>query len=198
MSTHPSFSIVDVGTISITTFTNIYDIVVPLALVLSAVVGLFLTVTRLGKSMRAVASNFELARVTGIRLSIVVPFMWVIAGGLAGLGGVFLGIYTAVTPVLGSSLLLQIFAVVIIAGLTSMSGTVIGGYIVGFAEDPVIAALNNFFGVPFTFEPLLPFAMILVVLIFRPTGLTPNMMSGFAYARRWLHRSKPKVPIEGE
>jgi len=37
---------------------------------------------------------------------------------------------------------------------------------------------------------LLPFAMILVVLMFRPTGLTPNMMSGIAYARRWLNRSK--------
>ncbi|TLY15832.1 MAG: branched-chain amino acid ABC transporter permease [Thaumarchaeota archaeon] len=198
LSTHPSVSIVVVGSIGTTPITNIYEIVVPLALVLSAVVGLFLTVTRLGKSMRAVASNFELARVTGIRLSIVVPFMWVIAGGLAGLGGVFLGIYTAVTPVLGSSLLLQIFAVVIIAGLTSMSGTVIGGYIVGFAENTLMAALNNFFGVPFTFEPLLPFAMILVVLMFRPTGLTPNMMSGIAYARRWLNRSKTKVPKEGE
>src|SRR5207253_8529821 len=136
----------------------------------SAVLGLFLTATRLGKSMRAVASNFELARVTGIRLSVVVTFMWVIAGGLAGLGGVFLGVYTAVTPVLGSSLLLQIFAVVIIAGLTSMSGTVIGGDIVGLAEDTVVAGLNNLFWGRFTFRALPPFPKVLVVSMFRTAG----------------------------
>jgi branched-chain amino acid transport system permease protein len=165
--------------------------------VLSAVVGLFLAVTRLGKSMRAIASNFELARITGIRLTIVVTVMWVIAGGLAGLGGVFLGIYTAVTPVLGSSLLLEIFAVVIIAGLTSMGGTVIAGYIVGFAENTVMAVLNNFLGISYSYEPLLPFAMILVVLMFRPTGLTPNVTSGVVYIRRALNRSRSTEAGEG-
>src|SRR5207245_8993929 len=92
LSTHPSVSIVVVGSIGTTPITNIYEIVVPLALVLSAVVGLFLTVTRLGKSMRAVASNFELARVTGMRLSVVVPFMWDLVCGSAGPGVVLLGL----------------------------------------------------------------------------------------------------------
>lgn len=184
LQSHPHVPIVVTGFIGTAEVTNIYEITIPLALVLSAIVGVFLTVTTLGKSMRAVASNFDLARISGIKLTRVVNTMWFLAGGLAGLGGVFLGVYTSVTPVLGFDVLLQIFSVVIIAGLTSMSGTVIGGYVVGFSENTVMDILNRYFGVNFIYKPILPFALIIIVLLFKPTGITPNATSGVAYIRK--------------
>jgi branched-chain amino acid transport system permease protein len=154
--------------------TNIELVAIPLALILSGLLGAFLTYTRTGISMKAVAINFDLARVSGIKISIVVIVMWIISGGLAGIGGAIFGIYTVATPVLGFDVLLEIFTVVIIAGLTNMTGTVIGGYLVGFAENTIAQALYIYFGVPLTYTPILPFAIMIAVLMFRPSGITPN------------------------
>lgn len=189
LQTHPQETISVIGSVESTNVTNIQVLAIVLAPILTGAVGLFLTVTQTGKSMRAVASNFDLARISGINLSRVINVMWVLAGGLAGLGGVFLGIYTIVTPIMGFQVLLDIFAVVIIAGLTSMGGTVLGGYIVGLSENLVMDVLHNFFDVSLTYKPMLPFALIIVVLLFKPTGLTPNTMSGFDYIMKFIRRS---------
>jgi neutral amino acid transport system permease protein len=158
-----------------------------LAIVVSGLLAIFLNFTHLGKSMRAIANNVDLARISGINVSYAVNIMWIIAGGLGGLGGVVLGAYTfSVTPVLGFNTLLDIFAVVIIAGLTSFVGTIIGGYLVGFSTNTIIEALYTYFNVPLTYAPLLPFAMIVVVLMVKPTGLAPNSQSGIALLRRVL------------
>jgi branched-subunit amino acid ABC-type transport system permease component len=164
--------------------TNIELIAIPLALILSGLVGAFLTYTRMGISMKAVAINFDLARVSGIRISVVVVIMWIIAGGLAGIGGAIFGIYTVATPVLGYDILLEIFTVVIIAGLTSMTGTVLGGYVVGFAENTIAQALYIYFGVPLTYTPVIPFALMIAVLMFRPSGITPNFQRLIDYFRK--------------
>lgn len=164
--------------------TNIEVIAIPLALVLSGLIGIFFTYTRMGISMKAVAINFDLARVSGVRISVVVVIMWIIAGGLAGVGGAIFGIYTVATPVLGYDILLEIFTVVIIAGLTSMTGTVIGGYVVGFAENTIAQALYIYFGVPLTYTPVIPFALMIGVLMFRPSGITPNFQRLIDYFRK--------------
>lgn len=191
LDVHPSFTIEVVANIGKTSITNIEAITIPLAILISILLGVFLNRSVPGKSMRAIASNLELARVTGVKFSSIVTMMWIIAGGLAGLGGVFLGVYTSVTPVLGFNVLLEIFAVVIIAGLTSMSGTILGGYIVGAAENFIMTLLANSFGLPFTFKPILPFAMILVVLMFKPTGLTPNVAGALLSLVKKLRRAEP-------
>lgn len=175
LQAHPSIKLVVVAQVFGTAINNVEVIAIVLAVALSSLLGLMLGFTSVGRQMRAIASNAELARVSGVRVSFIIPLMWVIAGGLAGVGGVFLGVYTSVTPVLGFNVLLQIFAVVIIAGLTSFSGTVVGGYFVGLAENATIAFLANYFSVPFTYKPMLPFALILIVLLFKPEGITPNV-----------------------
>jgi len=154
--------------------TNIELVAIPLALILSGLLGAFLTYTRTGISMKAIAINFDLARVSGIKISTIVVVMWIISGGLAGIGGAIFGIYTVATPVLGYDVLLEIFTVVIIAGLTNMTGTVIGGYLVGFAENTIAQALYIYFGVPLTYTPIIPFALMIAILMFRPSGITPN------------------------
>ncbi len=164
--------------------TNVEAIAIPLAIIVSLALGGFLTFTRMGISMRAVAVNFDLARVSGIKINRVVLVMWVIAGGLAGVGGSIFAVYTVATPDMGFNILLEIFTVVIIAGLTSMSGTIVGGYLVGFAENTVMQALYIYFGVPLTYEPILPFAIMVAVLILRPTGISPNFHKLADYFRK--------------
>ncbi len=186
LDTQQDISIYNIVSVFSAPISNIYAIAIVLAIVTSALLAIFFNFTHLGKSMRAIANNFDLARISGINVSFAVNIMWIIAGGLGGLGGVFLGTYTVVTPVLGFNTLLDIFAVVIIAGLTSFVGTIIGGYLVGFSTNTIIQALYVYFGVPFGYAPLIPFAMIVVVLLVKPTGLAPNSQSGIAFFRKLL------------
>ncbi|MDA4130220.1 MAG: branched-chain amino acid ABC transporter permease [Thaumarchaeota archaeon] len=180
----PKIPVYVVGYFYNASITNIELITIPLALIVSLALGGFLTFTRIGTSMRAVAINFDLARISGIRISRVVALMWIIGGGLAGIGGAVFGIYTVATPDMGYTVLLEIFTVVIIAGLTSMSGTIIGGYLVGFAENTVAQALYIYFGVPLTYEPLLPFGIMILVLLVRPSGISPNFQKMIDYFRK--------------
>ncbi|MGI0084857.1 MAG: branched-chain amino acid ABC transporter permease [Nitrososphaerales archaeon] len=180
----PNIRVVVVGNFAGASITNIEIIAIPLALILSGLLGVFLTYSRIGISMKAVAINFDLARVSGIRISRVVNVMWILAGGLAGVGGAILGIYTVATPVLGFNILLEIFTVVIIAGLTSMAGTVIGGYVVGFAENTVAEALFIYFGVPLIYDPVLPFILMIGILMFKPSGITPNFQKLLDYFKK--------------
>ncbi len=184
LATTQSIKIYTIVTLFNVQISNIYAISIILAIVISALLAVFFNFTHLGKSMRAIANNFDLARISGINVSFAVNIMWVIAGGLGGLGGVILGTYTSVTPTLGFDALLDIFAVVIIAGLTSFVGTIIGGYVVGFASNTIIEALYHYAGVPLGYAPLLPFAMIVVILIIKPTGLAPNSQTAIEFFRK--------------
>lgn len=197
LDTQQDISIYTVVNVFQTPISNIYAIAIFLAIAVSVMLALFFNLTHLGKSMRAIANNFDLARVSGINVSFSVNVMWIIAGGLGGVGGVILGTYTSVTPVLGYDTLLDIFAVVIIAGLTSFVGTIIGGFLVGFSTNTVIEALNYYFGVSFGYAPLLPFAMIVIILLLRPTGLAPSSQTGLEFFRGLLARDKP-LPTKGD
>lgn len=189
LATTQNIRIFTVSSILGVQISNINAISIILAIVVAVLLAVFLNMTHLGKSMRAIANNIDLARISGINVSYAVNVMWIIAGGLGGVGGVILGTYTSVTPVLGFNALLDIFAVVIIAGLTSFVGTIIGGYIVGFSTNMIIEALNYYFGVPLGYAPLLPFAMIVVVLMVKPTGLAPSSQTGMSLMRRFMRKN---------
>ncbi len=193
LNANQNISIYSLANIFGTELTNVYALAILLAVVLSVLLELFLKFTTLGKSMRAIASNFDLARISGINVPRAVDVMWIIAGGLGGLGGVLLGIYTTVTPVLGFTALLDIFAVVIIAGLTSITGTIIGGYVVGFSQNTLMDFLHYTFDVPFGYQPLLPFALIIIILLVKPTGLSPSSQTGISLIRKLRRSSKPSA-----
>ncbi len=197
LSATQKIKIYPLATLFNTELTNVYGLAIVLAILISALLELFLKLTTLGKSMRAISSNFDLARISGINVPRVVDVMWVIAGGLGGLGGMVFGIYTTVTPVLGFNTLLDIFAVVIIAGLTSFTGTIIGGYIVGFSQNTLMDFLHYYFNVSFGYQPLLPFALIVIILLLKPTGLAPSSQTGLSIIRR-LARRNPRSPEEPE
>jgi branched-subunit amino acid ABC-type transport system permease component len=111
-------------------------IVIFMAIFFIIALDLLVTRTKIGKSMRAVANNPQLAQASGISLSFVIIIVWIIGAGFAGVAGM-LKVFanTPLTPELGFKLLLPTFAVVILGGIGSYRGAIVAGFIIGFAEN---------------------------------------------------------------
>jgi len=154
-----------------------------------------LTRTLLGKSMRATADNPDLARASGIKVRNVVLWTWGLSGAMAGVAGVLLGIFIDVRPGLGFNILLFIFAAVIVGGLGSPYGAMLGGFIVGIAQElsaalldwlgrPTVIGLEN----PNAYRPVVAFVIMLLVLLLRPGGLAAGRVAVLRTGRgifRW-------------
>jgi neutral amino acid transport system permease protein len=128
--------------------------------------------TELGRQMRALADNRTMARIIGIPVDRVHDLTWLLAGGLAGVGGALWGIYTAVNPLTGWTSILSVFAATVLGGMTSFAGTILGAFVVSLSENLLMQWLNLQFGLDFNFKPAVPFIIIIGVLLFRPQGLT--------------------------
>lgn len=124
-----------------------------------------LYLTPIGRQMRAIADNPDLARVSGIRPERVMLALWVLVGGVTGVAGMILGIKTVVSPEIGWEVLLPAFAAAILGGIGSPVGAVVAGLLIGMAQE-----LSTPF-VGFTYKIALSFFVILVVLLVRPRGL---------------------------
>ncbi|WP_137388008.1 branched-chain amino acid ABC transporter permease [Rhodoligotrophos defluvii] len=143
-----------------------YDLMIILAtLAVFAALHITLRYTAFGRSLRAVSDNPSLARVAGVASERVVSLMWLIGAGLAGLGGILLGIKAVLTPYLGWQLLLPAFAAVILGGVGSVTGTLAGALIIG-----IVGELAAIYWLP-TYRVAAVFAMIVLVLLIRPQGL---------------------------
>lgn len=126
---------------------------------------LFLSRTRMGKAMRAMADNADLARVVGIDTERVVVWTWVIGTALAVAGGVFLGMDTRLQPTMGWHILLPIFAATILGGIGKPYGAIVGGMTVGIASELSTMVF------PAVYKPAVAFALMVAMLLLRPTGL---------------------------
>ncbi|MCP4965897.1 MAG: branched-chain amino acid ABC transporter permease [bacterium] len=139
--------------------------IIGFTLVVLALIGLFLTRTKLGTAMRAVSDNADLAESSGIDVSRVILVTWVVGAGLAGLGGVMFGISEQVQWDMGAKLLLLIFAAVILGGLGTAFGAMLGGFIVGVAIEMSTLVI------PVEFKTAVALAILVVMLLVRPQGL---------------------------
>lgn len=139
--------------------------IIGFTIVVLALVGLFLTRTKLGTAMRAVADNADLAESSGIDVSRVILVTWVVGAGLAGLGGVMFGISEQVQWDMGAKLLLLIFAAVILGGLGTAFGAMLGGFIVGVAIEMSTLVI------PVEFKTAVALGILVVMLLVRPQGL---------------------------
>lgn len=126
---------------------------------------LFLQRTRLGKAMRAMSDNADLARLSGIDTDKVVIWTWVIAGGLAAAAGIFLGMDTRLHPIMGWKLLLPVFAAAIFGGIGRPYGAIAGALVIGLAQELSTMVI------PSAYKPAVAFALMVLMLIWRPTGL---------------------------
>jgi neutral amino acid transport system permease protein len=146
-------------------------VAVAVALTAISLVAVLLARTRLGKSMRALSDNPDLAAVAGIDINRVIVFTWILGAGLAGLGGVLQGVVqTSFNPNMGFTLLLPIFAAVILGGIGSAYGALAGGIFLGLAmELSTWDALAG--GMRAVYKPAVAFALLIVVLLVRPQGV---------------------------
>lgn len=152
------------------TINNIFGWVVPLALILVLGLSLLLNRTSLGRQMRALADNATLARIVAVPVNRVHDLTWLLAGGLAGVGGALWGLSTFVNPTTGWLAILSVFAATVLGGMTSFAGTILGAFLVAFSENTIMQLLNQWFGVPFSVKPAIPFVIIIIVLLVRPQG----------------------------
>jgi neutral amino acid transport system permease protein len=138
-----------------------------LGLAVLAILGLhyLLQNTKIGKAMRAVADDLDLARVSGINVDQVILWTWVIAGTLTSLGGSMYGLITAVRPNMGWFLILPLFASVILGGIGNPYGAIAAAFIIGIAQEISTPFLGSQYK-----QGVALFIMILVLLI-RPKGL---------------------------
>ncbi len=130
-----------------------------------ALVFLLLHFTPAGRRMRAVADNPELAAASGISRRSVMMLLWVVAGAFSGLGGILLGVKAIVLPDLGWELLMPIFAAVILGGVGSTVGAVVGMIVFGVAMEVATLYVGTHYKI------VLAFAVLLVVLLWRPQGI---------------------------
>ena len=143
--------------------TDLY--VAAIALIAMALLFALLHLTPIGRQMRAIADNPDLARVCGIRSGQVLLALWAVVGGLCALGGMMFGIKAVVSPELGWELLIPAFAAMILGGIGSPLGAVAGGVLLGIASE---------LSVPFvgpSYKIAVAFALLLLVLLLRPRGL---------------------------
>lgn len=128
-------------------------------------VALLLYRTDFGLRARAASQHGDLAEVSGIAAFQVTLAVWALAGALAGLGGAALGISASVTPTLGATLLLIIAAAVVVGGLGSPAGAVLGALLVGVTTELSTIWVNA------ALKPAVAFVLMAVILLFRSGGL---------------------------
>jgi neutral amino acid transport system permease protein len=160
-----------------------YDlIVVGLSIAAILAVHYLLQNTKVGKAMRAVADDLDLARVTGINVDRVIMWTWIIAAGLTSLSGSMLGLVEAVRPNMGWFLIINLFAAVILGGIGNPYGAITGAFVIGIAQEtvPVIASklmsLQPFlaFLLPLSrweYKGAIALLIMVLVLLVRPQGL---------------------------
>jgi len=134
------------------------------AVTLAAVLATLFT-TPVGRRMRAVADNPELARASGIRARPVMITLWTLIGVCSAVGGIMLGLRTVVVPEMGWNVLLPAFAAAILGGVGNPAGAVLAGIGLGLVE-----ALSTPL-VGFTYQSSIAFVVLIATLVLRPKGL---------------------------
>jgi branched-subunit amino acid ABC-type transport system permease component len=137
-----------------------------MAIVILGALHVTLRYTKFGKSLRAVSDNPQLARITGIKYPQVVRLTWAIDGLIAGFAGFVLGAYVgSITPTLGFSFLVVVFAAAVLGGLGKPYGTLVGALVIGLSMEVSAAYL------PAEYKQSIAFLILIGTLLFRPRGI---------------------------
>ena len=147
------------------TISAVQVVVMVTAAVVLTLVALMLKTTLVGKSMRALADSFDLAEVSGVDTRRVVAATWLLAGSLAGLAGVLAAISTNLTPSTGWLLLLSVFAAVVLGGIGNAYGALAGGLLLGLVQEWSTMLVRP------TYKEAVGFAVLILVLLWRPQGV---------------------------
>ena len=140
-------------------------IVVVVGVVVLLAVGLMLRYSLLGKRMRALSDDLDLAETAGIDTRRVILYTWIFSGVLAGLAGVMAGATTNLRPEMGFELLLPIFAAVILGGIGDAFGALAAGMVLGVMTEWSTLIIDA------RWKVAVGFIVLVVVLIIRPQGI---------------------------
>jgi len=135
------------------------------ALLFFCILYFLLTKTLLGKSLRAVSDNMELASIMGISMKKVTCTIWVLASVFAGSGGILLALDTNIDPMMGMNSLIKAFAAVLLGGAGNIWGALIGGLFIGIAENISVAFISP------DYKDFIAFGLIFILLLFKPSGI---------------------------
>ena len=146
-------------------------VTIVVAAVAIVLVGVVLSRSTVGRTMRALADDRALAGIAGVNVGRVIAYTWIVSGLLAGLAGVLAGlIQTSFDPNFGFQLLLPVFAGVVLGGVGSAYGALAGGLVLGVAmELSTWPALGG--GVDPVYKPVVAFVVLIAALMVRPQGL---------------------------
>ena len=121
--------------------------------------------TKMGKAMRAVADNLDLARVSGINVERVVLWTWIVTGVLTAMSGGIYGLITTVRPNMGWFLILPMFAASILGGIGNPYGAIVGGLVIGLAQELSVPWLGS------EYKLGVSLVIMVIILLLRPQGL---------------------------
>ena len=140
-------------------------LVILTACALIAVIALLISRTKTGKSIRAVAQNRQAAVLMGVDVSMVSLVVFSISSALGVSAGALIGALLAIAPGVGEGLAVKGFAVLILGGLGSIPGAIVGGLILGVSEAMAAGFISS------AYKDVIAFLVMIVVLLFRPEGL---------------------------
>jgi branched-chain amino acid transport system permease protein len=147
-------------------FNPLQILVLGISLVLMFVLQTVIFKTRLGRAMRAVSFNHDYASLMGIPTNKVISYTFMLGSALAGAAGVLVGlIYPKIEPLMGTMPGLKAFVAAVLGGIGNITGAVVGALFLGLAEEFVVG-----YWAP-TFRDALAFALLILILLFKPTGL---------------------------
>ncbi len=139
--------------------------IIIISAVLLLVVFLVVRYTKIGKTMRAVSDNPELAAITGIDCERIHTLGFFVGSAIAGIGSVLISLEQNISPLMGTGLIIKGFAASVIGGVTSLPGAVLGSYLLGIVENIGIIWM------PSGYKDAIAFFLLLIFLIIRPQGL---------------------------
>jgi branched-chain amino acid transport system permease protein len=150
----------------------------------------FLTRTKTGISLRALAEDEELAEVMGISSFRMHCLAWFISGGLAALAGSIIVIHQGMSPAGADGMIVSVMAGAILGGLDNIFGAVIGGIFIGVAEKVLSTALYWMFGLDvLKWAGVYPIAFLVIALVFFPNGV----LSEGAFEKGWLKKTLSRL-----
>jgi len=144
-----------------------YDLLLAISIVIVILIALFLLLkkTKIGLAMRATSQKSNASMLMGVNIEKVYIFTFALGAALAGAAGALYGIIFNFSPTLGALPTIKAFAIIIIGGLGSIPGAVVGGLLYGIAENTAVYFLGA------TWQDAIAFALLIIVLAIRPTGI---------------------------
>lgn len=145
--------------------TKLQIIIIIVSIILLVLLWLFMKKTRLGKAMRAVADNKEVAQTVGINPEKIYNLTFIIGSAIAGIAAILIALEQNIEPNMGFSLIIKGFTGSIIGGISSVPGSILGSYLLGLVEN---------FGIwymPSGYKDAIAFFLLFIFLLFRPQGI---------------------------